>query len=81
MEDLPVRMPGFTAEASLYSAKDVYRAENYFASLTESGKALPQGCYLIPYGDQWIQNCCYYDPVTGIHGCHAFKPHFVPLTG
>ncbi len=79
-----MHMPGFTADASLYSTKEIYPAGNYFASVTENGKVLPQGCYLIPYtdpwgGQQWIQNCCYYDGVTGIHQCHAYKPHYLPV--
>ncbi len=78
-----MHMPGFTADASLSTTEENYRVDNYFSSVTESGKVLPQGCYLIPYTDpwgdtQWIQNCCYYDPVTGIHACHAFKPTHVP---
>ena len=79
-----MHIPGFTADSSLYSSMELYRAGNYFTSVTETDKVLPQGCYLIPYTDpwgttQWIQNCCYYDPVTGIHGCHAYKPSHVPL--
>ena len=34
-------LPGFTAEASLYSTKDPYRAAKYFASILEGGKVLP----------------------------------------
>ena len=68
-------LPGFTAEASLYSTKDPYRAANYFASILEGGKVLPQGCRRTPYGIL----CCVYDPLTG-SDCALFGGHYIPTS-
>jgi hypothetical protein len=65
-------MPGFTAEASLFSTKKPYEAANHFASVAESAKVLPQGCRSTPYGIL----CCVYDPLTG-SDCALFGAHYI----
>jgi hypothetical protein len=51
-------MPGFTAEASLYTADERYRRAYFFASVGDSGKVLPQICFTNEGGTTCCD--CYY---------------------
>jgi len=53
-----LRMPGFTAEASLYAADERYRSAYSIASFVDSGRVLPQFCFTNEGGTTCCD--CYY---------------------
>jgi hypothetical protein len=68
-----LRIPGFNAEASLYTAGKRYRGAHLSTLAIDSGKVLPQlFCAEDPEtGGTW---CCGYDGFS--MSCRAVGPHY-----
>jgi hypothetical protein len=76
-----IHMPGFNAEASLYTTKERYRGAYFSASVADSDKVLPQFCTT---NDAGVTTCCdCFAELGGFCFCHhllvAASPIGTPL--
>jgi hypothetical protein len=58
-----MRLPGFTAEDSMYQKNHTYQGLALSSSISGDGGIRPE-CYRNPYGGY---TCCTYDPVYGLY--------------